>query len=497
MRSRHSRRPLWLGGAALIAAVAIVLGIAQPWRSGAPPSHPSTAEGVHATGFQRALYSGAILDSSGHLDVDATLNRVVQAHANTYYYLIWDRLPRESSTTPQPSATLSADLWRKLPIFAAAAARRGINIVVYLVPPTESQPATYRPYGWDYAAWFAAIGRVAAKNRNIVGIAMDDLAANFSSVPEPKKITPEYLAQWRAAARQSAPWIKVYAVLYARDILGPGGIISAVRQAVDGLIYPFAGPNQVRGAARNTTDPNGLAQSVARVRGVTSCAGQKKCTEFVLARVSGGASAAPVAGSSTIRTTADTRSVKIRFADDRVVPSQGAYSIQVLLDGHTLAAERDSEGSTGHVAVYKVPAHLQPGDHQIKVVVTRKSGTDRIVVVIQTITTSGGMATVAAPLRVTSGANGNEVVSPLALEVMYYCARFTAEASRPGAADAAYVSRLVPQLQSITKAGLADGLVAYRLNLSPSRPSLYAGDIRDYGVVQRLYQQLAQRAGSD
>jgi hypothetical protein len=73
---------------------------------------------------------------------------------------------------------------------------------------------------------------------------------------------------------------------------------------------------------------------------------------------------------------------------------------------------------------------------------------------------------------------------------MYYCARFTAEGLKPGAADVAYLNALVPGLYSVAVAHLTDGLVAYRLNLGKSRSSLYTGDLRNYDTVQKLYAQL-------
>lgn len=100
-------------------------------------------------------YAGALTttsaDGSVHIDVPSTLARLVGAHVNTYAYLVHNQTQ-----------------WDDLPAFADAAAVAGVDVLVYLVPPTESYasggaspPPTgsrtpnYPPYQWDYVAWAA------------------------------------------------------------------------------------------------------------------------------------------------------------------------------------------------------------------------------------------------------------------------------------------------------------------------------------------------------
>lgn len=482
-----------LGIVLILALIPVIKSIVGS--NSAQTSAPATQRSPIVNRLDRGLYSGAITDAEGDLDINRTIARTVAVHANTYYYLIWDRYPSTTFTPSVPKPSISQDLWKKLPLFAAAAARQNINVVVYLVPPTESVEEDYLPFHWDYNSWFREIGHLASVHHNVVGIAIDDLAGNFSPQPAPHRFTLDEITSWRAAARAPAPWMKVYAVLYARDILGPGGVLPNLRPALDGVIYPFAGPDQASGALRNTTDASGLARSVFQVRGITSCGGLSSCSQLILPRGAAGSPGQTVSASAELIIKTAASALEVRFADDRVVASQGAYDLQVSVDGRALKRPQRTEAEIAHVVDFVLPTALRAGMHTVQVKLSRRSGSDRTVVVIQRIGVARSTNQIAGALRQVGQVSPGDVttVRPSKLEVMFYCARFGAEGNKPGAADAGYLRALVPGLRDLISNGFTDGLVAYRLNLSGTRQSALAGDLNNFSVVQKLFRSIISR----
>lgn len=63
-----------------------------------------------------------------------------------------------------------------------AAEAAGIDVMVYLVPPSECQQSgephrdgrCSRPYGLDFVAWATAIAELSVTHPNVIGWAIDD-----------------------------------------------------------------------------------------------------------------------------------------------------------------------------------------------------------------------------------------------------------------------------------------------------------------------------------
>lgn len=484
----HSNGRLWIATTIVLAAIATTVVALQPSHQRTPASTPPLVHITTKSGFQRGLYAGAVVDSSGRLKVAETLNRVVEANANTYYYILWDRLPKSSAAAQLPVPTVSADAWTKLPVFAAAAAKRKVNVVVYLVPPTESQPDTYRPFGWDYAAWFTAIGHVAAIHRNIVGIAIDDLGTNLPSPinqrmhPSLPKLSLPSLATYRADARRFAPWIQFFAILYASDLLKPSGQLMRIRTVADGIIYPFAGLESLNGGHLNTVDPSGLLATVAKIRALTSCGGPSMCWQ---AHFAGGGTAS---ASTRILGWPARSSLQLRFAQD-----SAAYIVHATVDGRRISGVA---APRGRLSISLPP--VGAGRHEIRLSFSaREAIANPELTVNSVLLVSPGRSTplLHQPRTVTwelgtTGHVGSSTftsVRSLTLVVMYFCARFGIEGDVTGAADSNYLRALVPQLVSVAERGLADGLVAFRLNLTRSRISIFEGDQANYPIVRDMY----------
>ncbi|TWP35907.1 hypothetical protein [Leekyejoonella antrihumi] len=419
---------------------------------------------------------------------------MVRAHADTYYYLIWDRVPGTTRSNPE----ISQESWNNLPEFADKAARMGVSVIVYLVPPSETVRQNYKPFGWDYSRWFRAVGRIAARHTSIVGVAMDDIASNLvipgTVTPEQHKFTVRGLEAAMTDARATAPWLKFFAVLYARDILGPGSVIPYLRTVLNGVIYPFAGPDQVHGAPQNTTDPSGVLSSVKRVRASTSCV-EGSCWEVHIGRAAvSGATASmaktiSVGGSDTIR---------IYYSDDRTVPSQGTYTLSLNLDGQPVMLSRGPDVRGMHSARATLRLGVVKKGGRLRLTVRRSHGVERLTVVVNglSIDHRGRSTTVdltrGASRSAPSSGVDSQFVHPLKLISMYYCAPFGAEDHTPGAAGFTYVESVLGQMVGALKDQDIDGLVAYRLDLRRGPQTAGVAETSTFGLVQRTYASLVK-----
>ena len=178
-------------------------------------------------------------DGVRHVDTPATIARLREAHVTTYFYLILH------------AETDWADLKEE---FLPAAERAGIDVWVYLVPPSE---CCSQPFGADFVRWGTEIARLSLRHRNLRGWAMDDFKSNLAT------FTPEYTEAMRSAARRINPDLEFFPVLYHRDYVP--AFLSAYAAYFDGAIFPytvdFDGFTGVAGALQQTraaVEPFGL-----------------------------------------------------------------------------------------------------------------------------------------------------------------------------------------------------------------------------------------------
>ena len=464
----------------------------------APPSSASAAPRI-----DRGLYSSAITDMAGRLDVTRTVAQAAAAHADTYYYLIWDRNPRTTAAPAVSTVGVSQDRWDKLPAFSDQAAKYGIKVVVYLVPPSESVQSAYQPFGWDYEQWFRQIGLVAARHRAVVGVAMDDISSNFIATGlASNKFDIGLLMRMRSALHGRAPWMRFYGLVYGHDVIGISRVLPAYRQALDGIIYAFAGPDQIRDVRQNTTDPVGLYSTTLRIRAVTDCSGHSTCWQADFQPAAQTTAAKSLYTSRTIEPSRESRSLKVIMADDRSGADGTTFAMNVTVDGMSIPISRRTISDGRSVLAGTIPGAQGSKPRTLGVRVTKSLVGRTLGVFIDSIDLSSGNRVThlldpsAAWSFVSMPGAEWSVVRPLQLIVMFYCARFSIEATTPGAADVGYVTRLVPQLRQVLDDHIADGIVAYRLNLTGSRRSLYEGDVRNLSMVRSLYTELGARSSS-
>lgn len=173
-----------------------------------------------------------------HLDTPAMIKTLKAMHANTFTYGVWD----------------GDKDWDDLRLeFAPAAQKAGIDIWVYLVPPSEcfTNPAKHlngncsRPYDLDFITWSTEIAKLSKKYPNIKAWAIDD----FLSGPGNRALfTNEYLSQVRAAQDAINPKLGFYVTLYFGEIAPEN--LEIIDGVLDGVIYPYVGYN----ADTNDTD---------------------------------------------------------------------------------------------------------------------------------------------------------------------------------------------------------------------------------------------------
>ncbi|MFA5858382.1 MAG: hypothetical protein WC955_04885 [Elusimicrobiota bacterium] len=121
-----------------------------------------------------SMYAGHIYDKDKYPDIPKIIDMLKDAGVNNYSYLIYGQSAKE---------------YAKLPGFCAAAAKEGIEVWVYLVPPTEApinrgdkdiQKRKYPPFNMDYVKWMVKLSRISLKYPNLTMIMIDDFYHNWA-----------------------------------------------------------------------------------------------------------------------------------------------------------------------------------------------------------------------------------------------------------------------------------------------------------------------------
>jgi len=152
-------------------------------------------------------------DGIHHVDTRATIARLREAHVTTYFYLVFH------------ASTDWTDFTRE---FLPAAEEAGLDLWIYLVPPSE---CCSQPHGSDFVRWAEEIAHLSARHPAIKGWAMDDFSSNLET------FTPEYTKMMRDAARRVNPALRFFPVLYHDDY--SDAFLAAYAPLVDGAIFPY------------------------------------------------------------------------------------------------------------------------------------------------------------------------------------------------------------------------------------------------------------------
>lgn len=160
-------------------------------------------------------------DGYRHVDTPAMINRLRDLGANHYCFGVWD------------SPTDFDDLRYE---FAPAAQQAGLQLLPYVVPPSEtfSWGKASRPYRMDYIAWAEAFARLALDYPVITAWAIDD----FDWAENPAVFTPDCLARIRTAQLAINPELGFFTCAY-RPAATSDAFMIKYGPYIDGIIFPF------------------------------------------------------------------------------------------------------------------------------------------------------------------------------------------------------------------------------------------------------------------
>lgn len=191
------------------------------------------AETIKETRLKKIIigdYNLELRDVYGRVDSPTLIQRLKSLGVNTYAYLIWH----------------SPNDWDDLcESFMPLAQKENIDIIVYLVPPSE--PPSPKPYEYDYVKWAQAIGELSKKYPRLIGVAIDDFNYNINF------FTPSYLREIKNTLTNLNPDLKLFTVSYYRDITD--SFLSRYRDIIDGIIFPFRNEPKVDTVTISTLDP--------------------------------------------------------------------------------------------------------------------------------------------------------------------------------------------------------------------------------------------------
>jgi hypothetical protein len=206
---REQKRCLW--------SLAVLWAASVPAMAQDKPSTRPPRQGL----FNRHLadYDSELRLSNGRVDTDALLKRLKELGVTTYYWLDWH----------------AATDWDDLQVFLPKASQAGINVWVYLVPPSESPPKSGRrysePFRLDYRRWAEAIARLSLKHRNLTAWVIDDFYANHDL------FTPAYVRELRAKSQRINPQLAFLPLMYFGEMQPK--FVEDYRNVVDGVVVAY------------------------------------------------------------------------------------------------------------------------------------------------------------------------------------------------------------------------------------------------------------------
>ncbi|MCM8772582.1 MAG: LamG domain-containing protein [Candidatus Omnitrophica bacterium] len=129
------------------------------------------------------LYGGMEFNQNGEPEIEKIIMRVKNLGIKWYGYVI---------------QVNSEKVLKALPEFCRRGEKEGINVIVYLVPPSEAPINRYKPiserkyppYDMDYVKWVEEISKISTELKNLKILMIDDFDANlnFFTLDYTKKI---------------------------------------------------------------------------------------------------------------------------------------------------------------------------------------------------------------------------------------------------------------------------------------------------------------------
>jgi hypothetical protein len=203
------------------ARTALLLVTALSGALGAPAraADPGQSQGIAPTRPHLADYDAELRRADGRVDIDAMAARLKELGVTTYYWLVW-HAPTD---------------WDDLKLFLPKAAEAGIDVWVYLVPPSESPPkygSQYsEPFRLDYHRWAEEIAKLSLQHPNLTAWVIDDFYANH------ELFTSGYLREMQARAKRINPRLAFLPLMYFDEIRAK--FAEDYRQVIDGVVVAY------------------------------------------------------------------------------------------------------------------------------------------------------------------------------------------------------------------------------------------------------------------
>jgi hypothetical protein len=160
-----------------------------------------------------ADYDSELRRPDGRVDIDLMVKRLQELGVTTYYWLIWH----------------AATDWEDLKLFLPRAAAAGLEVWVYLVPPSEGPPA--EPFGLDYPRWAEAIARLSRQHPNLTAWVIDDFYANREF------FTPAYVRALQGRAKGLNPQLAFLPLMYFEEV--NARFVEDYRAVIDGVVVAY------------------------------------------------------------------------------------------------------------------------------------------------------------------------------------------------------------------------------------------------------------------
>jgi len=287
-----------------------------------PSNQPS---GQRLSRQHLADYNSELRLPNGRVDTDAMVKRLKELGVNTYYWLVWH----------------AATDWDDLKAFLPKASQAGIEVWVYLVPPSESPPmygSQYsEPFRLDYRRWAEEIARLSVQHPNLTAWVIDDFYANHTF------FTPAYLREAQARSKAINPRLAFLPLMYFPEMRPK--FVDDYRGVIDGVVVAYLQDREEierTWAILNDADVPATSE--------LSYPWDKPSRQGEYVMVSQSAMVLP----------ADRYEVRFRERDDFTGPTAGYHYKQLLLDG-TVAWEEDVAGGSNdwHKVTADVTQHLR------------------------------------------------------------------------------------------------------------------------------------------
>lgn len=269
----------------------------------APPDAVTSPGGVGAKPPIKNIladYDAELRGADKRVDNDAMVARLKELGVNTYFWLVWH------ATTD----------WDDLKLFLPKAEKAGIDVWVYLVPPSESPPRTAlysEPFRLDYARWAEEIAKLSLDHKNLKAWVIDDFTGNFKV---------EHVRDMQSRAKRINPQLAFLPLLYFDSTILSRRFIEDYHDIVDGVVvaYPKDRDDIDRAWSALNDGPIALGNELFYPWKIPAAAG-----DFAMATRT-----VKVLPGSTRQT------IHFRERDDFTGPTAGRHFKQVLVNGEVV-----------------------------------------------------------------------------------------------------------------------------------------------------------------